>query len=176
MAHEYTQTWRITEPDTQITISQSGEYLVTLDKPGASVNLVGVFSAHGSEKIAVSVLIHHRSPHTRAETTLKAVGADHAQVRFVGKIIIDEKCPDSQSFLTERVLLLDPTARAEAIPELEILTDDVRCSHAASVSTVSKEHLFYLQSRGIPSGQARSMIVEGFLGGQTQKPEITATE
>mgnify|MGYP001564459784 CR=1 FL=1 len=58
------------------------------------------------------------------------------------------------------MLLLSDKARAEAIPELEILTDDVKCSHAASVSSIPADHLFYLQSRGIPERQAKEMIVE----------------
>ncbi|MCA9369371.1 SufD family Fe-S cluster assembly protein, partial [Candidatus Woesebacteria bacterium] len=64
---------------------------------------------------------------------------------------------------TERVLLLSDTATAETVPDLEILTDDVKCSHAASVSRIPEEQIFYLQSRGIERSTAEDMIVEGFL-------------
>ena len=80
-----------------------------------------------------------------------------------GKIIIDENCGDSSSFLTERVLLLSDKAKAEAIPDLEIKTDDVQCSHAASISSISEEHLFYLETRGIGREKAEEMVVDGFL-------------
>ena len=88
---------------------------------------------------------------------------DQASVTFVGRIIIDEDCGDSHSFLTERILLLSDKAHAKAVPDLEIKTDDVSCSHAASVSNIPEEHIFYLMSRGISRTRSEEMIVEGFL-------------
>jgi len=81
----------------------------------------------------------------------------------LGRIIIDPECGNSNSLLTERILLLSDTASADAIPELEILTDDVKCSHAASVSRIPEEHIFYLMSRGISRKEAEEMVIEGFL-------------
>ncbi len=150
------------EPE-KITLSESGEYTVELVKPGAEVEIAGAFMAEGSDKADVTVIIHHKAPHTRANTTLRGVGRDHGQVRFVGRIIIDENCGDTNSFLTERILLLSDTAKAEAVPDLEIKTDDVKCSHAASISRIPEEHLFYLMSRGISRRQAEELIIEGFL-------------
>ncbi len=147
----------------KIQITESGEYLFELIGPGADVEIGGAFLAENEEKIDVTVIIHHKAPHTRANTTLRGVGRDKARVRFVGRIIIDEDCGDSNSFLTERILLLSDSASAEAIPDLEIKTDDVKCSHAASVSRIPEEHIFYLMSRGISRNAAEEMVVEGFL-------------
>lgn len=147
----------------QFTIEKSGEYLVKLVGSGAEVEIAGALQAKGKEKIDVTVVIHHQAPHTRANTTLRGVGDDNATVRFVGRIKIDEKCGDTNSFLTERILLLSNDAKAEAIPDLEILSDDVKCSHAASISRIPEEHLFYLMSRGINRKQAEALVVEGFL-------------
>jgi Fe-S cluster assembly protein SufD len=154
----------VSEPGVhQITITDSGEYVVSLVVPGAEVEIVGAFLVEGNDKADVTVIIHHKAAHTRANTTLRGVGRDHAQVRFVGRIIIDEDCGDTNSFLTERILLLSDTAKAEAVPDLEIKTDDVKCSHAASISRIPDEHLFYLMSRGIPRLQAEELIIGGFL-------------
>lgn len=147
----------------QITISETGIYHVNLIGSGAEVEIGGTFRVAGNEKADVTVIIHHKAPHTRANTTLRGVGDDHAVVRFVGRIIIDEDCGDSNSFLTERILLLSDTAKAEAVPDLEIKTDDVKCSHAASISRIPEEHLFYVMSRGIPRKEAEDLIIEGFL-------------
>ena len=65
--------------------------------------------------------------------------------------------------MTERVLLLSDTATAETIPDLEIESYDVKCSHAASVSRINEEQLFYLMSRGISRVKAEDMVVVGFL-------------
>lgn len=147
----------------EITLEKPGKYLVELVGPGAEATITGVWDARGDDDISVEVVIHHKAPNTLANTTMHGVGRDKATVRFVGRIIIDHDCGNSNSFLTERVLLLSDEANAETVPDLEILTDDVKCSHAASVSRIPEEQLFYLQSRGIERTTAEDMIVEGFL-------------
>jgi len=146
-----------------ISITQSGDYLVELVGQGAQVEVVGAFLAENSDKVDINITIHHKAKNTLANTTLRGVGRDNSSIRFFGRIIIAPDCGMSNSFLTERILLLSDNARAEAVPELEILTDDVKCSHAASVSQIPEEQLFYLMSRGIPKKQAEDLIIEGFL-------------
>ncbi len=146
-----------------IKLTEPGEYLVELTGPGAEADITGAFAVEGTDKADVTVIIHHQAPHTRATTNLRGVGRDQSQVRFVGRIIIDENCGDTNSFLTERILLLSDQAKAEAVPDLEIMSDDVKCSHAASISQIPEEHLFYLMSRGITRRAAEELVVEGFL-------------
>lgn len=147
----------------EIVIERPGKYLVELVGEGAEVEISGSFKVGGETKHEVELLIHHKAAHTRANTVLKAVAKNQSFIRFVGRIIIDKKCPDTQSFLEERVLLLSDEARAETIPDLEIESDDVKCSHAASISTLDETQIFYLMSRGLPREAAKKMIVEGFL-------------
>jgi Fe-S cluster assembly protein SufD len=147
----------------KIELEKPGQYTVELVGEGAEATIGGVFQTKDNENLLTEVIIHHKSPHTRATTTLKGVARDKSFLKFKGKIIIDEDCGDSQSFLTERVLLLSPVAKAEAVPDLEIKTDDVSCSHAASVSNIPEEHIFYLQARGLNRKKAEEMIVNGFL-------------
>lgn len=157
-------TYQVTAVETQkINIKKPGEYVVNLVEPGAEVEISGSFLVEGKDRAAVTVIIHHQAPHTRATTTLRGVGRDQAQVTFVGRIIIDEDCGDTSSFLTERILLLSDEAKAEAVPDLEIKTDDVKCSHAASISRIPEEHIFYLMSRGLDRRVAEELIIEGFL-------------
>lgn len=147
-----------------ITLEQPGHYQVELLGEGAEVEIGGVFEANGTEQKEVSVTIIHRAGHTRANTTLKGVARDKGFLKFVGRIIIDPGCPDTNSFLTEKILLLSDQARAEAVPDLEIESDDVKCSHAATISKIPEEQIFYLMSRGLPRSLAEEMLVEGFLG------------
>lgn len=146
-----------------ITINEPGVYEIQLNGEGAEATITGIFEADSNNKKNITVIINHRAPHTRSNTVLKGVARDTAQVSFTGRIIVAENCPDTNAFLTERILLLSDNAKAEAIPELEILTDDVKCSHAASISHIPEEQLFYLKSRGIPHTDAEALIVEGFL-------------
>lgn len=147
----------------QVQITQAGQHVVKLTKPGEEVEISGVFQTKNDEQVEVEVIIHHQAPNTQANTTLKGVARDSSQLKFVGRIIIDKNCGNSNSFLTERILLLSDQARAEAIPDLEILSDDVKCSHAASISNIPEEQLFYLMSRGVEKKEAEELIVEGFL-------------
>ncbi len=146
-----------------VVISSSGTYVVELVEAGAQAHIVGVFDTKADEQIDIHLTIHHKSRSTRAQTMLKGVARGSARIRFFGRIVIDEGCPDTQSFLEERILLLSPTAVAEAVPELEILSDDVKCSHAASISNIPENELHYLMSRGISKQSAENMIVKGFL-------------
>lgn len=134
-----------------------------INKPGASVTIIGLFRAIDAQNVSVNLTIIHRAPHTHARTILKGVAEDTSSIHFFGRIIIESECGNTQSFLEERILLLSDKAKAEAIPELEIHTDDVKCSHAASISRIPEEHLFYLQSRGVSKRKAEEMIIEGFL-------------
>ncbi len=146
-----------------IAIKEPGEYLVILKEAGAEVDIRGAFKIDQKNKIEVSVVIHHQAPNTRANTTLRGVAGDSAHISLKGKIIIDHACGNSNSFLTERVLLLSNQAHAECVPDLEIHTYDVKCSHAASITRIPEAHLFYLMSRGLSRSEAEKLIVEGFL-------------
>lgn len=146
-----------------IVIDHPGKFEILLTAPGAEAEISGVFALSEQARAEVEVEIHHQAPHTKAETTLKGVAGGQAQLKFVGRIIIDPNCGDSNSFLTERILLLSDKAKAEAIPDLEILTDDVKCSHAVSISRIPEIQIFYLMSRGISRSDAEQVIVDGFL-------------
>lgn len=146
-----------------ITLTDAGVYEVVLGGEGAEVTLSGAFEATGNQRIAVTVIVRHCAPHTRSNTLLKGVARDTAYISFTGRIIVEEHCPDTNAFLTERILLLSDTARAEAVPDLEILTDDVKCSHAASISHIPENQLFYLMTRGLTREAAEALIIEGFL-------------
>jgi len=147
----------------EIKLAKPGQYIVKLVGKGAEITLISIIQTKNREKINLDVIIHHQSPHTRAKITLKGIARDQSYLHFKGKIIIDPNCGDTQSFLTERILLLSPEAKAEAIPDLEIKTDDVSCSHAVSISNIPEEHIFYLQTRGLTRAQAENTIIEGFL-------------
>lgn len=146
-----------------IPLTESGEYVVELLGEGAHAEIHAAFLAQKEEKIDIHLTIVHKVGRTSAKTMLKGVALDRSQIRFFGRIKIEKNCPMTTSFLEERILLLSDQAKAEAVPELEILSSDVKCSHAASISRIPAEHLFYLQSRGLSAQTAQQEIVDGFL-------------
>ncbi len=134
-----------------------------------------IFSASGKEKQSVTVRNIFDAPEGSGEITLKGIAEEKAFVTCNGMIEITEQGRGTNTYLTEDVLMLDASAHVDAIPALEIRTNDVKASHSATVSRVTAENLFYLQSRGIDEKKARRMFVEGFLGALTERildPEI----
>ena len=124
---------------------------------------------HGNEKQFVSVRNIFNAPNGGGEITMKSVAEGKASATLHGMIEITEKGRGTETHLTEDALMLDSTAKIDAIPALEIRTNDVKASHSAAISRVSGEQLFYLQSRGIPEKEARRMFIEGFLAELTAK-------
>lgn len=156
---------KITLPNQQINLDTPGEYGIFLDQKGGSCH-VSILNNHLSKSVAeYRLLIHHQAPQTQAQTIMKSVVGKGGSVKLVGKIIIDQEADGCSSFLTQRILLLDPSAKGEAVPELEILNHDVQCSHAASISSIPEEQLHYLMTRGLSRKKATKIIAEGFLWG-----------
>lgn len=143
--------------------NKSGDQEIILDKEGMELRIVGAFQTHGHDSLELKVKIIHRAAHTSAQTVFRGVAWDNSSLKIYGTIIIEKTAQQTNSFLKENVLLMSPTARAEAVPNLEILANDVKCSHAATISNIPQEHLFYMMSRGLTKKAAEKLIIEGFL-------------
>lgn len=148
----------------QYQITEGGEYQLELTAEGVELDIRGGFETDNSEDVSVKLTIIHAVRQTRSQTLLRGVARGKSHITLSGTIVIKENAQNTNAFLTENILLLSPQARAEAVPNLEISANDVRCSHAATITKIPEEHLFYLQSRGLPLPEAERLIVEGFLG------------
>lgn len=147
----------------KIRITTGGKYRYQLDKIGQKLEVVGRFRLRGEEKLNLSIEIVHVVENTAAQVSLKATVDDKAQALIGGRVIVEQTAKNTESFLEERILLLSTQAKAEAVPDLEIQNNEVKCSHAATVGAIDEEQLFYLASRGIPEAEAKQTIAEGFL-------------
>lgn len=147
----------------KIVLTRSGDYRITLAGEGAHAEILGAFHLKGKEKLEVNITTIHAAAHTSADTLIKVIADDSSQAQVNGTIIVQKDAQQTNSFLTENILMLSDKATALAIPNLEIEADDVKCSHAATVGKIPDEYIFYLQSRGIPEKQAKDLIAEGFL-------------
>ena len=146
-----------------IKLTTPGNYIFTLDQKGQELEVLAFLQAKDQENLNLNISIIHKTAQTKAKVIIKATVDDQAQVKITGKIKINKNCPQVKSFLTEKVLLLSKTARAQAIPDLEILSDEVSCSHSLSISPIPEEQIFYLKARGISEDEAKKMIAEAFL-------------
>ncbi|HZN59563.1 MAG TPA: SufD family Fe-S cluster assembly protein, partial [Planctomycetota bacterium] len=123
----------------------------------------GFLLGEGKQHFDHHTVHDHRAGKTRSNLDFKVVLKDRSRSAYTGLIRIEPGCPDSEAYQENRNLLLNDGARAESIPELEILTDEVKCTHGATMGTLDAQHLFYLMSRGIDRAEAIRLIVGGFI-------------
>ena len=131
--------------------------------PGSDARALGLYFADEQQHFEHRVVSVHEAPDAYSNLLYKGAIKDAAHTIFYGNLIVPEGSPRTDAYQTNRNLLMNPGARADTIPFLEIATADVRCSHAGAVGRVDDEHLFYLQSRGVPTEVAKKLIVTGFL-------------
>jgi Fe-S cluster assembly protein SufD len=129
---------------------------------GANTDCNGVYFLDGNQHVDIDTLMQHTGYATTGDLLIHGALKDKARSVFIGMIKIDPSGQLTNSYLKNQNLLLDPTARADSIPQLEIDANDVRASHAATISKIEAEYLFYLMSRGIPYDGAIELIVNGF--------------
>ncbi len=129
---------------------------------GASSRLDGLVFGDDHQQFTHHTLQEHIVPHTSSDLLFKAAVKDNARSIYTGMIRIDKKAQQTSAFQTSRNLLLSETARAHTIPMLEILADDVKCGHGASVGSLDADQRFYLMTRGLDRENADHIIVEGF--------------
>jgi Fe-S cluster assembly protein SufD len=131
---------------------------------GATARVTGAYAGHHSQHLDYETTQEHAAPHTVSDLAFRGVLRDKATAVWSGMIKVDPGAQRTDAFQESRNLLLTDGAHADAIPGLEIEANDVRCTHAATVARLDDTQLFYLQSRGLPRGDAERLLVGGFLG------------
>ncbi len=130
---------------------------------GAETKFVGVAFAQDRQHLDHHTVHQHLAGNTTSDLDFKVVLKGKARSAYTGLIRIEKDAPFCEAYQENRNLLLSKNARADSIPELEIMTDEVRCTHGATVGSIDLNQVFYLMSRGIPNDEAIRLIVAGFL-------------
>ncbi len=134
-----------------------------LDGRGADSRMHGVVFGHESQHFDYHTLHHHQASESYSNIDFKIVLKDESNSAYTGLIKINEDAINCEAYQENRNMLLNKGAKAETIPELEILCDQVQCSHGATVGPIDPEMLFYLQSRGLNREDAVRTVVSGFV-------------
>ena len=134
-----------------------------LEGTGASSNDSEVIFGNDDQSFDIQTNVNHESPSTEGRVVEKSILRNKSKSLFKGMIRIKENAAKSNSFLSGRSILLDKDAKSDAIPGLEIFTNDVKATHSASVAQIDEEQIFYLKSRCLSHEEAERTIVEGFL-------------
>ena len=149
------------------TVALGGDYArvragVRLVGTGASARQVALYLADGKQMHDFRTLQDHAAPRTHSDLLFKGAVKDVAKSVYTGLIHIRDNAAKSEAFQTNRNLTLSQGAWAECVPNLNIETNDVKCSHASTVGPIDDDQRFYLESRGIPPEIAERLVVFGF--------------
>jgi Fe-S cluster assembly protein SufD len=129
---------------------------------GATSRVTGAYFTDGEQHLDYDTFQEHIAPNTTSDFAFKGALRDKSTAVWRGMIRVEPDAQKTNAYQENRNLMLSPTTHAVPIPGLEILANDVRCTHGATVGRVDREQLFYLMSRGLSRGEAERLIVRGF--------------
>jgi Fe-S cluster assembly protein SufD len=130
--------------------------------PGATSRVTGAYFADGTQHLDYDTFQEHIAPNTTSDFAFKGALRDTATAVWRGMIRVEKEAQKTNAYQENRNLMLSPKAHADSIPGLEILANDVRCTHGATLGQVDREQLFYCMARGMPRHVAERLIVRGF--------------
>ncbi|MBI5123057.1 SufD family Fe-S cluster assembly protein [Candidatus Roizmanbacteria bacterium] len=155
--------------------NQQKQFVILLTEPGkinleinlagenARAEILGVVLGHTEGEINLSTVQHHTAPNTTSNLLVKSVLTNASSLSFFGLIRIEKDAQKSNAYQRNDNILLSPQAKVNSKPYLEILANDVLCTHGATMGQIDKEQKFYLESRGLNSKESEELIVNGFL-------------
>jgi Fe-S cluster assembly protein SufD len=129
---------------------------------GATSRVTGAYFADGVQHLDYDTFQQHHAPSTTSDFAFKGALREQASVVWRGMIRVEEDAQKTNAYQENRNLILSPDAHADSIPGLEILANDVRCTHGATISQVDRDQLFYAMTRGLTRPDAERLIVRGF--------------
>jgi len=159
----------ITAPFSFGAILSKQNFGVILNGQGANSDIYGLNFGSNYQHSDIHTMHHHAAGNTTSSIDFKVVLQDQSLSAYTGLIRIDKESPACQAYQENKNLLLSSKAKAESIPELEILNEDVSCSHGATMGPVDPQMLFYLTCRGINPEVATRMIISGFVASTLDK-------
>jgi len=133
-----------------------------LGAPGAHAALDGLYLVEDSQHTDTQIRVRHAAPHCTSHELYKGILDGKARAVFLGRIMVDEGAQKTDAIQSNRNLLLSQGALVNSNPQLEILADDVRCTHGSTVGRLDEEAVFYLRSRGIDRATAESLLTYAF--------------
>ena len=129
---------------------------------GATSRVTGAYFTDGDQHLDYDTFQEHIAPNTTSDFAFKGALRDTSTAVWRGMIRVERDAQKTNAYQENRNLMLSPTTHAVPIPGLEIMANDVRCTHGATVGRVDREQLFYLMARGLSRGEAERLIVRGF--------------
>ena len=148
------------------------DFKVTLDEPGSTCILHGLYVTAGTQHIDNNINIDHAKPHGRSRLYYKGILDGKSRAVFGGTVLVRPGADKTDAYQEDKNLLLSAGAEVDSKPSLEIYADDVKCGHGATAGAATEDVLFYMQSRGIDPDTSMQLLVKGFAAEVLDQVEV----
>lgn len=150
----------------------SGKFTFNLAKSGVELDIFGLFTGKNSDQFTIETIQKHTAPSAVSNLFIKGVFDDKSRLNYQGLIRLEKDAQQSHAYQKNQNLILSPGTFVESKPYLEILANDVFCTHGSTTGKINQEQMFYLKSRGISTAEARKAIVAGFVYEIIEKVQV----
>jgi Fe-S cluster assembly protein SufD len=169
-----TQFIHVTEtPDKAFTFNKKGRYVVffhnvsgkynfELEASGVELYILGLFTGKDKHEYKIETIQHHKAPGAYSDLFIKGVFDDASKFFYEGLIRIEKEGQQSHAYQKNQNLILSKDVFVQSNPFLEILANDVFCTHGSTTGKLNKDELFYVESRGLNEINSKKLLVEGF--------------
>ena len=154
----------------------SGNYKFLIKNKGVNLEILGIIVGKDNDSFNINTDQIHMAPQSVSNLLVKGILYDKSKFQFRGLIKIEKSGQKTKAYQKNQNLLMSKDAFVDTKPYLEILADDVYCTHGSTTGQIDKETMFYLNSRNIEKKKAENLIIKGFLNDVFEKLKISASK
>ncbi len=168
----------VTQPGESIFFihNYSGAVEISIKSPNAKVYIYGVYIGKKNDNFTLNTIQHHKVGESVSDLLIKGIFFDESKFHYEGLIRIDKKAQKSNAYQKNQNLVMSKDVFVDSRPYLEILANDVRCTHGSTTGQLDKEQLYFAKTRGLSEKVAQKMLLEGFVGDIFNKMEETGLD
>jgi len=142
----------------------SGEFSFRIEAENVNLEIYGLYVGKGNDQFNIKTIQHHIAANSFSNLLVKGVFFDQAKFFYRGLVRIEKCAQKSHAYQKNQNLVLSSNVDIDSKPDLEILANDVFCTHGSTTGYLNEEQIFYLKSRGLNDSQAKNLLIEGFVG------------
>ncbi len=143
--------------------NRSGKLTFEITQSDIKLDIYGLFTGKNAEEFHIETIQHHKAPGSLSNLLIKGVFEDKSKFIYQGLIRLEKSAQQSHAYQKNQNLILSPGVFVDSRPFLEILANDVFCTHGSTTGKLNKDQLFYAESRGLSKKMARGMLINGFI-------------
>jgi Fe-S cluster assembly protein SufD len=150
----------------------SGEFSFRIEAENVNLEIYGLYVGKGNDQFTIKTTQHHIAPNSSSNLLIKGIFFDQAKFFYRGLVRIEKGAQKSHAYQKNQNLVLSSNVDIDSKPDLEILANDVFCTHGSTTGYLNEEQIFYLKSRGLKESQAKNLLIEGFVGEIKEKLKV----